>query len=51
MTARGTTRPEKWTAPLLVVPAGQDGGRTLVAAGRIDAGVFVWKLPTLGAAR
>ena len=40
-----TTRAERWPARLLVVQA--EGGRTLVAAGRIEAGVFVWRLPVL----
>jgi hypothetical protein len=44
-----TAQPESWTAPLLVVAA--DEGRTLVAAGRIEAGSITWRIPTLPLAR
>jgi hypothetical protein len=43
---RPTPPAPHWGAPLLVTAA--PGGRTLVAAGRIEGGRIVFKLPTLG---
>ncbi len=43
--ARRAPQAPGWKAPLLVVAA--DGPRTMVAAGRIEAGSITWKLPAI----
>ena len=45
MTTPRSTTAGRWTAPVLITGPGE--GKTLAAAGKITAGVWVWKLPVL----
>jgi superfamily I DNA/RNA helicase len=49
VTAARTTRPAPGGAALLVTAAGS--GKTLVAAGRVESGRIVWRIPVLPLAR